>query len=423
MKRWSLLLALLMTIVAASAEEIIDQIVAVVDDEIILESEVYQYLQFSIGSQVSLDSIPPAKLDSLHAMVLDDLIAQKLLLTRARTDSIAVSTKEVDKELDARVSSLMEQVGGQDKLESYYDMPLSRIKKNFRPLVEETLLIERIRRQKLQSVKVSRSEVVAFWEQIKDSLPPLQDGIRLAHILLQDKVSETSTQAAIAKADSARKILESGEITFEEFASRNSDDPGSASRGGKLGTTSRGDLVPEYEAAAYAMEPGDISQPVISQFGVHLIRLEDRTGEKITTSHILFAIVPADDDQNKTKSLADSLVTVLRAGGNFVELTREFSIDTKTAAAGGDLGWFSPQELPDDFRAPVEGLEKGDYSEPFRTRFGVHIIKIADRIYSREITLDEDFGRVEQMALAKKQDDEFRKWVDELRAETYVEKK
>lgn len=423
MKRWSLLLALLMTIVAASAEEIIDQIVAVVDDEIILESEVYQYLQFSIGSQVSLDSIPPAKLDSLHAMVLDDLIAQKLLLTRARTDSIAVSTKEVDKELDARVSSLMEQVGGQDKLESYYDMPLSRIKKNFRPLVEETLLIERIRRQKLQSVKVSRSEVVAFWEQIKDSLPPLQDGIRLAHILLQDKVSEMSTQAAIAEADSARKILEAGEITFEEFASRNSDDPGSASRGGKLGTTSRGDLVPEYEAAAYAMEPGDISQPVVSQFGVHLIRLEDRTGEKITTSHILFAIVPASEDQNQTKSLADSLVTVLRADGNFVELTRGFSIDTKTAAAGGDLGWFSPQELPDDFRAPVEGLKKGDYSEPFRTRFGMHIIKVADRVYSREITLDEDFGRVEQMALAKKQDDEFRKWVDELRAETYVEKK
>jgi peptidyl-prolyl cis-trans isomerase SurA len=302
-------------------------------------------------------------------------------------------------------------------------MPLSRIKRNFRPLVEETLLIERIRRQKLQSVKVSRSDVVTFWEQIKDSLPPLQDGVRLAHILLQDKVSEASTQAAISKADSARKLLESGSITLEEYASRYSDDPGSATRAGKLGTTNRGDLVPEYEAAAYAMEPGAISQPVVSQFGVHLIRLEDRTGEKITTSHILFAIVPAAADQQSTQSLADSLVSVLRAGGNFSELTRTFSIDTKTAAAGGDLGWFSPQELPDDFRAPVEGLKKGDYTEPFRTRFGVHIIKISDRVYSRKITLDEDFSRIEQMALAKKQDDEFRKWVDQLRAETYVEKK
>jgi len=410
-------------VMISNAEEIIDRVVAVVDDEIILESEVLQYMQYSMGARGSIDSLSEDQLNELSGQVLDDLVAQKLLLTRARMDSITVSQKEVDRELDNRIANLMEQVGGQEKLESYYDMPLPKIKRQFRPLVQETLLIERIRRQQLASVKVSRSEVVEFWNSIKDSVPPLRDAIRLAHILLQDRVSEKSIDAAIARADSARAEILAGKFTFEEYASRFSDDAGTAARGGKLGTTNRGDLVPEYEAVAYALEPGDISAPVVSPFGVHLIRLNERTGEKINTNHILFKIVPAAGDEQKTMADAESLVVRLRNGDDFVELALNLSADTKTSANGGDLGWFSPAELPDEFMKPVEGKRKGEITDPFRTVFGVHIVKISDRVFSRAITLDEDFSRIEQMALTKKQDEEFKKWIDKLTQETYVERK
>lgn len=407
----------------AGAEEVIDRVVAVVDDEIILESEVLQYMQYSMGANGTLDSLSEEQLTHLSGQVLDDLIAQKLLLTRARFDSISITQKEVDRELDSRVANLMQQVGGQEKLESYYGMPLPKIKRQFRPMVEETLLIERVRRQQLSSIKVSRSEVVDFWESIKDSVPPLRDAIRLAHILLQDRVSDASIDAAVARADSAKQQIESGKITFEEFASRYSDDTGSASNGGKLGTTNRGDLVPEYEATAYELAPGQISAPVVSQFGVHLIRLNERTGEKINSDHILFKVVPAAADEAQTMADAESLVVRLRNGDDFTELALNLSSDTKTASAGGDLGWFSPAELPDEFKAPVEGKSKGEYTDPFRTIFGVHIVKVTDRVFSRAITLNEDFSRIEQMALAKKQDDEFRKWIDKLAKETYVERK
>lgn len=407
----------------AGAEEVIDRVAAVVDGEIILESEVLQYMQYSMGARGSLDSMSAEQLTELSGQVLEDLIAQKLLLTRARTDSVTISQKEVDRELDNRMTNLMEQVGGQEKLESYYGMPLPKIKRQFRPLVEETLLIERIRRQQLSSVRVSRGEVVEFWESIKDSVPPLRDAIRLAHILMQDRISDSSIEAAIARADSAKQVIESGGMTFEEYASRYSDDTGSAARGGKLGTTNRGDLVPEYEGAAYALEPGQISAPTVSQFGVHLIRLNERTGEKINSDHILFKVTPAAEDEKQTMADAESLVVRLRGGDDFAELALNLSSDTKTASNGGDLGWFSPEELPDEFKTPIDGKSKGEYSEPFRTVFGVHIVKVTDRVFSRAITLNEDYGRIEQMALAKKQDEEFKKWIEKLAKETYVERK
>lgn len=416
-------LGLLTCVMLANAVEVIDRIVAVVEDEIILESEVLQYMQYSMGARGSLDSLSESQMTELSGQVLEDLIAQKLLLTRARHDSIVVSQKEVDRELDNRVAALLEQVGGQEKLESYYGMPLPKIKRQFRPLVEETLLIERIRRQKLSSVKVTRNEVVQFWEAIKDSVPPLRDAIRISHILLQDRVSDASVDAAFARADSARQIIESGAMTFEEYASRYSEDIGTATRGGKLGSTNRGDLVPEYESAAYALEPGTISAPTVSAFGVHLIRLNERTGEKINSDHILFKVAPAKADEAQTIADAESLVVRLRNGDDFAELALNLSADTKTASNGGDLGWFSPAELPDEFKLPVEGKQKGDYTAPFRTIFGVHVLKITDRVFSRAITLNDDYSRIEQMALAKKQDEEFKKWVEKISKETYVERK
>jgi peptidyl-prolyl cis-trans isomerase SurA len=419
----ALLITLLLSLALGYGEEVIDRVVAVVDDEIILESEVLQYLQYSLGASGKLENLSDAQMDSLGKTVLDDLIAQKLLLTRARRDSVMITQKEIDRELDTRVANLVEQVGGQEKLEAYYGMPLPKIKRQFRPLVEETLLIERERRKQFANIKVSRNEVVQFWEAIKDSVPPLRDAIRLAHILLQDRVSDASIDAAIARADSARQAILSGSITFEEFASRYSDDPGTAARGGKLGTTNRGNLVPEYESAAYVLEPGAISEPVVSSFGVHIIRLNERTGEKINSDHILFKVTPAAADLAQTEADAESLVVRLRNGDDFTELALNLSTDTKTASAGGDLGWFSPAELPDEFKAPVEGKQKGEFTDPFRTMFGVHIIKVTDRVFSRKITLDEDFSRIEQLALTKKQDDEFKKWIEKLTSQTYVERK
>ena len=421
---WMTLL-LLVTAFAAAAQQdkVIDRIVAVVDNEIILESELIQYMQFQVGSQSELEKMTAAQIESLKTFILDELINQKVLLAKARADTVVVESRMVDQELDRRVASLIEQAGGQDKLEQYYGMPLAKLKRQFRPLVEDGLLIERVRQEKLKDAKVGPGEVQRFWETYKDSIPPLRDGIRIAHILLQDSVSAISVEAALAKADSLRKLIASGAMTFEECASRFSDDPGTAAKGGLLGLTNRGDLVPEYEAAAYALKAGEMSDPVLSPFGVHVIQLDERLGEKINTRHILLKVVPTDSDLARTKALADSLLRALRGGADFSELALKFSTDTKTAVKGGDLGWFSPAELPVDFAGPLTGVAKDSVIAPIRTRFGIHIIKVKERMYARAITINEDYDRIAMMALAKKKDEIYTKWIAELSARTYIEKK
>lgn len=420
-----LLCAVALVVFSASlpAQEVIDRIVAIVDDEIILESEVFQYLQFSVGSTVNLEKLPESTVDSIRTQILDELIDQKLLLTRARLDSVVIPSRQVDQELDDRIRSLVDQIGGESKLEEYYGMPLAKIKRQFRPLIEEGLMIDEVKRQHLASVRVTRSEVLDFWNAYRDSIPELKDAIRLSHILLQDNLSEASVAAAVARADSVRQLIVNGDMTFEDCAEMFSQDPGTAAKGGALGTTSRGDLVPEYEAAAYAMQDGEISDPVVSQFGVHIIRLNSRIGEKINTSHILFKVVPAAADMEITMARADSITKAAREGADFSALALTYSTDTKTAPLGGDLGWYSPGELPDEFKGPLQNLKKGEVADPFRTVFGVHIAKVTERVFSRPITLDEDYDRIEKLAVAKKRDQAYVDWMKELASETYIERK
>jgi peptidyl-prolyl cis-trans isomerase SurA len=280
-----------------------------------------------------------------------------------------------------------------------------------------------VRQEKLKDVKVGPAEVLRFWETYKDSIPPLRDGVRIAHILLQDSVSPVSVEATMHLADSLRQIIVSGKMTFEDCARQFSQDPGTADKGGLLGQTNRGDLVPEYEAAAYALKPGEISQPVLSPFGVHIIRLDERLGEKILTHHILLKVAPTDSDLMRTEALADSIVRAARGGADFGELAMRYSADRKTAIKGGDLGWFAPDELPVDFKGPLTDVAKDSVIAPVRTRFGVHIVKVTDRMYARAITLSEDYDRIAAMALAKKKDEVYQKWVQDLAAQTYIEKK
>jgi peptidyl-prolyl cis-trans isomerase SurA len=418
-----ILFLLALCAIPSYATDPIDRIVAIVDEDIILESEVFQFLQLNIGSQKALESLPASQIDSLKKQILEELIKQKVLLAKARADTVKVPQRDVDKELDERIKTLADQIGGQDKLEEYYGMPIARIKRQFRQLVEDGMMIDRVKGEKLREVKASRSEVDRFWKTYQDSIPPLKDALRISHILLQDALSEGSKQTTIAKADSVRTLIESGQSTFEEYASRYSEDNATAAKGGKLGLTNRGELVPEYEAMAFGMKADEISPPVVSQFGVHVIRLNERVGEKINTSHILFRIIPDEADKARTQTRADSIIQAVQGGADFGEHALRYSVDAKTAPKAGDLGWFSPADLPDDFREPLQDLKKGELSKPFRTKFGVHVVKVTERVFARSVTLDEDYDRIELMALRMKQEQEYDKWVAELSKEMYIERK
>jgi peptidyl-prolyl cis-trans isomerase SurA len=405
----------------APATEVIDRILAVVDEDIILESEVLQYLQFNLGGEVDLAALSDEQLADLKMRILEELIRQKALLAKARADTVTIRDRDVDRELESRIKALEGQLGSEEKVSEYYGMSMAQIRREFRTLVREGMMIDQLKRTYLGDIRVGRGDVEAFWKVYQDSIPPIEEAVKLSHILLRDEVSDASRQATMARADSVREMIRSGEVEFEAAARRLSDDPASAKKGGLLGTTNRGDLVPEFEEVAYNLEEGEISYPVETQFGIHIIRLNSRTGEKINTSHILFNITPGVADKESTMVRARALRAEILVGGDFAEAASRLSWDAKSAANGGELGWFKPEELPEDFRVPARNLTPGEISEPFRSQFGVHLLKVDDRQTARRVTLAEDYDRIEQMALTQRREREFNKWIDKLKAQTFIE--
>ncbi|MCB2198379.1 peptidylprolyl isomerase [bacterium] len=404
----------------AQEAQTVDRIIAVVNEEIILESEVLQYVQDIILRNRQQYS-QPEQVAALRDQVLTELVNQKILLAAAEADTnIIVEDRQVDQTLDERINQVQQDLGGEERLVEYYGKPIRQIRREFRKQVRDNLMVERLRQMKMASVSVTKSEVEDFFERNKANLPTLPERVHLAHLLIPIEPTEEATEDAKTKADSLFNLLLTGS-DFDQLSIENSDDRASGAKGGLLGTTQRGDLVPEYEEVAFGLEEGEVSSPVRSRFGYHIIRLNWRRGEKINTSHILVKLTPSALDEERAFLQAQDLRTRILEGDDFAELAKEFSSDEETAKDGGDLGWFDVPQMPEEFRIVTRDLNPGELTEPFKSRVGVHIVKVIDREKPRAPGLKEDWDRLSRMALMEKQDRMYQEWITEKRKDVYIE--
>ncbi len=416
-----LLVLLAATVFAQDDYQVVDRVLAVVDDEIILESEVMQFVQ-DIAIRDPDRYKDMASIVELRDQVLEELITQKILLSAALADTnVKVEDREVDMTLDDRLNSVISQVGGEEKLEEYYGKPIRQIRRDYRKQVRESLYVDRLRNHKMMGISVNRQEIEAFYAKHEAEMPTLPEQSRLSHILIKIEPASSAKEAAKSLADSLFTQLVIGE-EFAKLAMEFSDDVATGAKGGLLGTTERGDLVPAYEEVAYSLEEGEISEPVLSPFGYHIIMLNWRRGEKINTSHILIKLAASkQDEQRALEEIGRIRQTILDTDSTFVQMAKLYSQDTETAAMGGDLGWYDQNALPDDFRYIVQDLQAGEISNPFKSRFGYQIVKVVERSEERPMSLQKDWNRISRMALMEKQDIVFREWVDTLRERVYVE--
>ena len=270
-------------------QETADKIVAIVDDEIIMKSEL-DYQVNIIAIQTNANPADPA----LRKKVLNDMITQKLLYAQAELDSIVVSDEEVEQQLDYQMNYFIQQYGSRERVEQTYGMSIDRIKREFRDETRKQMMGERLKQQKFGNVNVTRREVEEFYENYKDSLGLIPEKFELAHIFINPKATSKVKIEAYNLAKTLLDSIKNG-ADFAALAKEYSDDPGSASKGGDLGTVKRGVFYPEFEAAAFALAPGQLSDVVESPVGYHIIELIDRKGESIHTRHILIKI-KADDE-------------------------------------------------------------------------------------------------------------------------------
>lgn len=405
---------------AQTTDDVIDRLIAIVGDEVILESEVYQNAQTLALQQGQGALRDSAKLEKIKQDVLQEMINQKILLAKAREDSILVEPREVDRELENRLQQIIQNVGSEQKLEELYGYSIRRIRRDFRSIVEEGLLVERVKFAYLQDIRITRSEIEQYFNEHPEAFPQMKDAVEIAHILRETGSSSAADERARARAASIYNAIKSG-VPFDSLAASLSEDPASARQAGSIGWTDRGDLISAYEEAAYALKPGEISKPVYTRYGYHIIRLEDRRDDKILTSHILIIPKESADDELPVREFLSALQMEILEGRSFEEAAGELSHDLESSGRGGHLGWFALDEMPSDFRINLENLQPGDVSESFKSQYGYHIVKLINRREARPITLGQDWELVSQRALNAKRERAYLNWLAELKDRYYIE--
>jgi len=394
-----MILSLLALSIASANLPMPDGIAALVGDQPILVSEVKEALRFQDQANPALAALPaPIKCEK----VLGQLIDEKVILAKAKAETLEVSESEVSQLVERRVAEMTERAGGQEALLNVLrqrgNLSMGQYRLRMSKQLKEERLKEKVRDKYVAKSEPVREEVLSFYRQYKDSMPMMPDQVKLSQILVKYTVDPSREAAALANANKAIARLRAGE-DFTKLARELSQDPGSRDSGGDIGFMKRGELDPAYEKAALNLEAGRFTPtPVRSRFGWHVIELVQKHDQDFRTRHILFALFPNSTDSARTQELADSLRRVAMSGGDFSELARKYSSEKATASFGGVLGWYPEGELQGQFKDIIAGIATGKVGAPIKSGDGLILLRVDERVQSRRLTPEEDWTRLAQMA-------------------------
>jgi peptidyl-prolyl cis-trans isomerase SurA len=397
--------------------QVLDLVVAVVENDPILESELNAQLQFFI-----LSNRMDPKTPGLRDQVLQSMINEKLIVAKAVEDSVTVTDEEVQQQLDAAIQQRIQQVGSEARLEEMYGMPLSRIKREYREEMRKNLLAQKLQQQRLGTTQVGRYEVEEFFRAYRDSLPRVPEEVELSHIFMKPGVGGPERAAAHAKLELLLDSIKAG-VDFGELAKRHSEDQGSAAQGGNLGLVRRGQFVKEFEGAVFGLGEGQVSGIVETEFGLHIIQLLERRGDAVRARHILVRIQRTEASDSTTIQFLDSLRTAALAGADFGVLAKKYSEDKETNLVGGMLGTLDLEQLDKNWYATVAQLKPGEISRPAKipqgNSYGYHIVLLRKRTSAHTMSLETDYQKIESIALNFKRNKDYQTWLDDIRNKIY----
>ena len=402
-------------------QQIIDGVAAVVADNLILKSELAQVVNLSAMQQNINPNISPDKYLKLQDQILQSMIDQKIILELAMKDTnIIIKDSDVDAALEAQMSNILGQAGSPENAEKMLGESLLDFKREYWYDIRDRLYSDQYQQLKLQGISINRTEVQDFYTAYKDSIPFIPTEVKLRHILLNVEAGEKSRNSTVVLLDSIRTAIKDG-ADFGELALKYSEDPGSRARGGDLGFTKRGTLVSEFEEAAFMLDIGEISAPVKTAFGYHIIQPLDKQGDKVRARHILITPPVTTADEQKIYDYAISLKDSINTLDLFADFAARYSKDERTNINGGDLGWVNPQEFAiPELSQVVNYLNKNECSLPVKTSFGYHLLWMEDIKEGGYPTLEENWLDIETMALNKKKMDWYQNFLSEARKDYYI---
>jgi len=356
---------------------------------------------------------------AIKKMVLNAMINEKLLYAQAELDSVTVSEDEIEQQLDGQINYFINQYGSRERFEQAYGMTIDRIRRELRDDVKKNVMSQKVKQKKFGTITVSRREVEQFYDDYKDSLGVIPEKFTIAHIFINPQKGERVKKAAYELAKKLLDSLKNG-ANFGELAKKYSDDPGSAAQGGDLGYVKRGVFYPEFEAAAFALKPGELSNVVESPVGYHIIQLIERRGEGINTRHILIKVKSDDEsDLQAIEFLSDLRDSIVRKFNTFGYYAQKYSDDKETSRFNGELGTFEIAQLDESLKDIVFKMKEGEISYPKRLdldkrTYGFHIVKLVKRIPAHKPSLETDFDELKKLAEYSKKEKLYNAWLEEL---------
>lgn len=416
----------LLFIVSSVRAQVIDEIVAVIGNEIVLYSDIQ--IQ---KSQIKAQGFKGALND---CQVLEEILFEKLMLNQAKVDSLEVTDDMVQGQLNRRMDVFIRQIGSVEALEDYYGKSMSEIREDFFDVLKDQLLVQRMESEISADINVTPSDVQEFFNEIpKDSLPYVNASVEMAQIVKYPSVSTKEKERVRSRLMEFKEQVETGQEEFETLAALYSDDPGSASKGGRLGMQARGTWVPEFDAVAFNLEDGQISTPFKTDYGFHIMQLLDRRGEMYDANHLLLIPEVSSDGLNRARTDLDSIRTlVVRDSVSFALAANKYSDDELTKNQNGSLvnqasgsTIFEMDDIDPTLFPVIDTMEVGAVSKPFyfQTRSnekGYRIVKLMNRTEPHRANLTDDYQSLQNMASERLRAQAMDKWVRERIEEAFV---
>ena len=401
--------------------KLIDGVVAVIGENMILKSEIEEQYASFLKSGKPVD-------ENTRCVLFEELLFSKLLLGQAEEDSLYVGEDQINSEIDRRLRYFISQFGSKEKLEEFYEKSVEEIRLEFHDPIEEQLMTQRMQEQISGNASVSPGEVKTFYNEIpKDSLPDISAQIELKQLVRKPPVNEGERDKARNKLLEFRNRIVEGE-DFGTLAYLYSEDPGRARENGQLGLMSRSELVPEFAAVAFNLEKEEVSGVVETEFGFHLIKMNERSGQKVNVSHILITPKVVSGDLFAAKSFLDSMKISIKTIDTLTfELAAiKFSQDKETRYSGGIIvnpltgsAKFEMEQVSQidpSLYLMIDKLKVGDIAGPelAQMRDGSRVYRIVmlkDVTDAHTANLKQDYQFIQTLALSKKQSEEMNKWI------------
>ena len=429
MKRFFLIISFVLFAVSSRAQEpqVIDRVVAVVGQNIILQSDIEaQYMQLRLQGGIQ------GSASSIRCEILEDLMFRKLMLNQAEMDSITVTDEQVNAEVDRLVRYFISQLGSQENLEKYYKKSMSEIKEELFRMRKDQMLEEQVQQAMLANVEVTPGEVrKCYYDIPHDSVPMVNSKYEIAHIVKKPAITLEQKLEVKDRLYKMRKRILDGE-RFSTLALLYSEDPGSAKKGGELGFHGRGEFAPEFEAAAFNLRDGEISEVIETEFGFHIIQMIERRGEFVNVRHILLTVKVSPEALQEAYDELDSIAKLINNDSiTFDDAVRKFS-DENDKISGGILvnpntgsTLFDASELDQQVSFTINRMQVGELSEPVPMKTddnkdAYRLLYLKRKTAPHKANLKDDYTLIRDWAMQQKREEIINKWIANKSQKAYI---